>query len=201
MSQHLRTLLLVLLALVIAGEGQTLAQEPAPERGVATEAGFTIGPEDVLGILVWREADVSGDVTVRADGMITLPLIRDVQAAGLTTDELAERIQTSLREYITDASVTVILRQMNSRKVFITGEVGKPGAYPLASPTTVIQLIAVAGGVTEFADANQITRASRGGRREPHLPDPLQGHREGQEDRPEHRPQVRRHRGRAREVM
>ena len=131
--------------------------QPSPGAGaVVTPSEFVIGPEDVLGVLVWREADVSGDVTVRADGMITLPLVRDVQAAGLTPDALAEKIQELLREYITDASVTVVVRQMNSRKVFITGEVGKPGAYPLTSQVTVMQLIAVAGGVTEFAQANEI---------------------------------------------
>lgn len=137
-----------------------VAQPPTPSStgpSVAVESGFTIGPEDVLGVLVWREADVSGDVTVRADGMITLPLIRDVQAAGLTPNALAEQIQTALREYITDASVTVVVRQMNSRKAFITGEVAKPGPYQLVAPTTVMQLIAIAGGLTEFAEANAIT--------------------------------------------
>ena len=121
------------------------------------EAGFTIGAEDVLGVIVWREQDVSGDVTVRPDGMITLPLIRDVKATGLTPTELADRIQEALREFITDASVTVVVRQMNSRKVFITGEVAKPGAYPLASSMTVMQLIAVAGGLTEFAEGKSIS--------------------------------------------
>jgi polysaccharide export outer membrane protein len=124
---------------------------------VPVEAGFTIGPEDVLGIFVWREAEVSGDVAVRPDGMITLPLIRDVKAAGLAPNELADRIQEALREFITDPSVTVVVRQMNSRKVFITGEVAKPGAYPLASSMTVMQLIAIAGGINEFAEANGIS--------------------------------------------
>ena len=133
------------------------APQTAPLPGVPTEPGFTIGPEDVLGILVWREAEVSGDVTVRPDGMITLPLIRDIKAAGLTPDELADRIQTAMREFITDASVAVTVRQMNSRKVFITGEVAKPGAYPLASSMTVMQLIAVAGGLTEFAEGKSIS--------------------------------------------
>jgi len=129
---------------------------PAP-AGAADQGSFVIGPEDVLGILVWREADVSGDVVVRADGMITLPLIRDVQAAGLTPAALADNIQTALRDFITDASVTVVVRTMNSRKVFITGEVARPGAYPLGSTTTVMQLIALAGGVGEFANANAIS--------------------------------------------
>ena len=138
-----------------AKPGAPTAQNVGP--AVAVEPGFTIGPEDVLGIIVWREADVSGDVTVRPDGMITLPLIRDIRAAGLTPQELADRVQTALREYVTDASVTVVVRQMNSRKVFITGEVAKPGAYALASSMTVMQLIAVAGGLTEFAEGKSIS--------------------------------------------
>lgn len=166
----MRTILATALALTVAGHGAALAQKPAapakvkpvppPQNSgasVVVEPGFTIGPEDVLGILVWRDQELTSDVTVRPDGMVALPLIRDVRAAGLTPNELAERIQTSLREYIADASVTVVVRQMNSRKVFITGEVAKPGAYPLASAMTVMQLIAVAGGITEFAEADGIS--------------------------------------------
>ncbi|HTV01613.1 MAG TPA: polysaccharide biosynthesis/export family protein [Luteitalea sp.] len=154
------------LALFVGAEGAAVAQ-PAPTSPTSptatdaaaapVDAGFTIGPEDVLSVLVWREADVSGEVTVRADGMITLPLIRDVKAAGLTPNQLAEQVQAQLREFITDASVTVVVRQMNSRKAFITGEVAKPGAYPLVATTTVMQLIALAGGLTEFAESNAIS--------------------------------------------
>ena len=170
----MRTLLATVLALTFLGQGAVLAQpasaqtqapKPAaqatkpvvPGPVVAVEPGFTIGPEDVLGILVWREPDVSGDVTVRPDGMVTLPLIREVKAAGLTPNELADRIQASIREFITDAAVTVVVRQMNSRRVFITGEVARPGAYPLLSTMTVMQLIAVAGGLTEYAESKSIS--------------------------------------------
>jgi polysaccharide biosynthesis/export protein len=178
----MRNLLAAALAFTVLACGAALAQsgsspsqrpKPAPARtqkpatpatrpvisgpAVAVDPGFTIGPGDVLGIVVWREQEVSGDVGVRPDGMITLPLIRDVKAEGLTTDQLADRIQAALGEFITDASVTVVVRQMNSRRVFITGEVARPGAYPLASPTTVMQLIAIAGGLTEFAEGNKIT--------------------------------------------
>jgi len=171
----MRTLLAAALALVVFGEGVALAQAqppsapppraatpaankpPAAAPPVALGPGFTIGPEDVLGVVVWRDAEISGDVTVRPDGMITVPLIRDIGAAGLTPGELADRIQEAVREYITDASVTVVVRQMNSRKVFITGEVARPGSYALAAPMTVMQLIAVAGGITEFADAESIS--------------------------------------------
>ena len=144
----------------------TAARPGAPEQkapaaaaaGIATEPGFTIGSEDVLGILFWRDADMSSDVTVRPDGMVTLPLVRDVKAAGLTPTELADRIQQAVREYVTDASVTVVVRQINSRKAFITGEVAHPGSYPLnSSSMTVMQLIALAGGLTEFAQPKNIT--------------------------------------------
>jgi polysaccharide export outer membrane protein len=170
----MRTLLVAAFALALLGQGVALAQpvsspiqRPQPTlpatrpavtiTGVPAEAGFTIGRDDVLGILVWRDQEVSGDVTVRPDGMITLPLIRDVKAAGLTPNELADRIQEAVREFIEDASVTVVVRQMNSRKVFITGEVARPGSYQLAASMTVIQLIAVAGGLTEFAEARSIS--------------------------------------------
>ena len=165
----MRTFVSAALAIVMLGPGTALAQStqaqqpPAAARPavpgtvVATDPGYTIGPEDVLGVLFWRDADMSGDVVVRPDGMITLPLLRDVKAAGFTPDELADRIQKAAREYVTDASVTVVVRQMNSRKVFITGEVARPGAYPLTSTMTVMQLIAVAGGLTEFADSKKIS--------------------------------------------
>ena len=131
------------------------AKGPGPTVG---DAEFTIGPEDVLGILFWHDTEMSGDVTVRPDGMITLPLVRDIKAAGLTPRQLADRIQEAVHDYITDASVTVVVRQMNSRKVFITGEVAKPGAYTLASSAmTVMQLIAVAGGLTEWAEPKAIS--------------------------------------------
>jgi len=177
----MRNLVAAAFALALLGQGATLAQSastppqakppqakptqpakptaPPPATGpsVATAPDFTIGPEDVLGVLFWRDQEMSGDVTVRPDGMITLPLIRDIKAAGLTPAELADRIQQAAREFIGDPSVTVVVRQMNSRKAFITGEVARPGAYPLASTTTVMQLIAIAGGLTEFADGKNIS--------------------------------------------
>jgi polysaccharide export outer membrane protein len=155
-------------AQAVAAQTQRPAQPPPAAKATAAapqdagprvpvDPGFTIGPDDVLGVLVWKDPEMSGDVTVRPDGMITLPLVRDIKASGLTPTELAERIQAAVREYVTDASVTVVVRQMNSRKVFITGEVAKPGAYPLTSSMTVMQLIAVAGGLTEFAEAKSIS--------------------------------------------
>jgi polysaccharide export outer membrane protein len=116
-----------------------------------------IGPDDVLGIVFWRDTEMSGDVTVRPDGLITLPLIRDVKAAGLKPDELRDQIQKAASQYIEDPVVTVVVRQINSRKVYITGQVTRPASYPLTGAMTVLQLIAVAGGLTEFADEKGIT--------------------------------------------
>jgi polysaccharide export outer membrane protein len=124
---------------------------------VPVDPGFVIGAEDVLGILFWREPDYSGDVSVRPDGRVTLPLIGDLTAAGVTPSALRDQIQTAAAKYLTNPSVTVVVRQINSRKVYITGEVTKPGAYPLTGPRTVMQLISLAGGVTQFAKTDSIS--------------------------------------------
>jgi polysaccharide biosynthesis/export protein len=123
----------------------------------AVPADYVIGAEDVLGVLFWREADMSGDVAVRPDGMITLPLVGEVKAAGLRPDALRDTIQQAAGKYLTDPNVTIVVRQLNSRKVFITGQVATPGAFPLTGPRTVMQLIAVAGGLNEYADGENIT--------------------------------------------
>jgi polysaccharide biosynthesis/export protein len=115
-----------------------------------------IGPEDVLTVVFWREKDLSTDAAVRPDGMITVPLLNDVQASGLTPEALRERIQAAATKFVADPSVTVVVKAINSRKVFITGNIAKPGQYPLAGPTSVMQLIAMAGGLQEFADADRI---------------------------------------------
>jgi polysaccharide biosynthesis/export protein len=104
----------------------------------------------------WRDKDMSAEVTVRPDGKISLPLLNDLQAAGLTPDQLRDRLVAESKRFIEDPNVTVVVRQINSRKVFITGEVNKPGPYPLSGPTTVLQLIAVAGGLRDYADEKNI---------------------------------------------
>ena len=142
---------------------QTAPQTPPPQTPGATgpavqvPGDFVIGPEDVLGVLFWREADVSGDVAVRPDGRITIPLIGDMMAAGVTTTALRDQIQAAAAKFLTEPNVTVVVRQINSRKVFITGEVGTPGAYPLTGPRTVMQLISLAGGLSQYAKAESIS--------------------------------------------
>ena len=117
---------------------------------------YIIGPEDILSVLFWRDKEMSGDFVVRPDGQITLPLLSDVQAAGLTPEQLRDELTKRASKYLEDPNVTVGVKAINSRKVHITGMIGKPGAYPLAGPTTVLQLIAMAGGLHEFADSKKI---------------------------------------------
>jgi polysaccharide export outer membrane protein len=117
---------------------------------------YVIGPEDVLGIVYWRDKEMSTDATVRPDGRIALPLINEVQAAGLTPEELQKKITEESKKFMEDASITIVVRAINSLKIFITGQVGKPGTYPLTSSMTVIQLIALAGGLNEYANAKNI---------------------------------------------
>lgn len=129
---------------------------PAAPAGVELPAGYVIGPEDVLAVVFWRNAEMSGEVAVRPDGMITLPLVNDVHAAGLTPDQLRDELTKVASKYLEEPTVTVVVKTINSRKVFITGQVGKVGAYPLTAPTTVLQLITMAGGVHEFAKTKNI---------------------------------------------
>jgi len=136
--------------------------KPAPgvtvPAGVPLPADYVIGPEDVLTVVFWREKDMSSDsVVVRPDGMISMPLLNDVKAAGLTPEQLRDQLTKAAEKFVEGPTVSVVVKAINSRKVFITGQIGKPGPYPLAGPTTVLQLIAMAGGVHEFADAKNIT--------------------------------------------
>ena len=118
--------------------------------------GYVIGTDDVLSIVYWKDKDMSADAKVRPDGRIALPLINEVVAAGLTPEQLHRKLTEESKKYMEDANITVVVREINSRRAFITGEVHKPGPYPLTSPTTVMQLIALAGGLREYADSKKI---------------------------------------------
>jgi polysaccharide biosynthesis/export protein len=117
---------------------------------------FLLGPEDVLEIVVFRNADLSRQVVVRPDGMISMPLIGDVPAAGLSADQLAERIAKRLKEFKENPAVSVSVKEINSYNVFVLGEVVKPGKYQLKSYTTLLQAISLAGGFTPFAAKNKL---------------------------------------------
>lgn len=123
---------------------------------IVPPADYVIGTDDVLVVMFRREKDMSAEVVVRPDGKITLPLLNDIQATGLTPDQLRERITEEAKRLVEEPSVTVMVKEINSRKVFITGQVGKPGAYPFGTRMTVLQLVAMAGGLSEFAKGKDI---------------------------------------------
>jgi polysaccharide export outer membrane protein len=127
-----------------------------PAAAVAPPAGYVIGPDDHLKISFWRNTELSAEVVVRPDGRISLPLLNDVEAAGLTPEQLRDRLIERARSFVEDANATVVVAEIRSRRVFIAGNVDKPGAYPLNSPTTVLQLIATAGGLREFVKGKDI---------------------------------------------
>jgi polysaccharide biosynthesis/export protein len=126
---------------------------------------YIIGADDVLSIVYWKDKDMSSEVSVRPDGKISLSLLNDVQAAGLTPTQLRDGLIEQSRRFLADPDITVIVHAINSRKVFITGEVAHPGPYPLTGPTSVLQLIAVAGGLRDYADGKRIVilRTENGG--------------------------------------
>jgi polysaccharide export outer membrane protein len=128
----------------------------ATSREATLPDGFVIGPDDVLSIIFWRDKEMSTQVTVRPDGKISLPLLNEVQAAGLTPADLRAQVAAESKRFFENPSVTVVVNQINSRKVFITGQVVKPGPYALTTPTTVLQLISMAGGLKDFADGKNI---------------------------------------------
>jgi len=117
---------------------------------------YIIGPEDVLSIAVSHEPDLTNKVTVRPDGKIGVTLLNDVQASGLTPKQLQERITEGLKQFVTVPQVSVIVQEIHSPIVFATGAVGKPGVYQLGRPTSVMELLVRAGGLSEFAKADDI---------------------------------------------
>jgi polysaccharide export outer membrane protein len=117
---------------------------------------YLIGPEDILNIRVWREADLSGPVGVRPDGKISLPLLGDVQAGGETPERLAAVLTEAFSKFVTSPEVMVSVASVNSKKYFMSGEVGRPGSYPLVVPTTVAEALAIAGGFRDYANKSNV---------------------------------------------
>ena len=137
---------------------QTVAPPPVmAATGVNVPPEYTIGADDVLSIVFWRDKELTAEVTVRPDGKISLPLLNDIQASGLTPAQLKDRIVEESTTYVEDPNVTVVVKDIKSRKVFITGEVRKPGFYPLTSSTTVLQMISIAGGLADYAKPDKIS--------------------------------------------
>jgi polysaccharide export outer membrane protein len=130
---------------------------PPPEEGPMDRADYVIGPADVLRIQVWKQNELSVEVPVRPDGKISVPLVNDVQAAGLTANELRDVISKALTDYVTAPDVTVIVREVRSKNVQVVGEVTRSGAVvPLSSDMRALDAIAVAGGFSPYADKSDI---------------------------------------------
>ena len=119
--------------------------------------GFLLGPEDVIEVVVWRNPDLSGQAVIRPDGKVSLPLIGDVQASGVTADQLAKDISNRYKEYKENPAVSINVVEVNSYYVYVVGEVTTPGKIPLKSYTTILQGIALAGGFTQFAARNDLS--------------------------------------------
>ena len=151
----------VCVVVIIAFLGSMVACSQ-PSREIVEEAGsakkeFLLGPEDVLDIVVWKNDDLSQKaVVVRPDGMISMPLIGEMMAGGLTANQLASQIASRLKEFKERPAVTVSVKEVNSYYVYVLGEVGKPGKYQLKSHATVLQAVAVANGFTAYAAKNKM---------------------------------------------
>jgi polysaccharide export outer membrane protein len=122
----------------------------------ADDRDYKIGPEDVLDISVWKNQELSRTVPVRPDGKVSLPLVNDIQAAGLTPGRLRQELTRRLSEYVPSPEVAVIVREVHSAKVSVVGAVRSPGRYEVRSPATVLELIALAQGFTDFASRDRI---------------------------------------------
>src|SRR5271155_779297 len=126
------------------------------QKTATVDPSYVIGAQDVLDINVWKEPDVSRVVPVRPDGKISLPLLNDVQAAGLTPAQLAAQVTESLKKFVTNPQVTVIVTTINSQRVYLLGEVSRPGAFPMIPGMTVLQAISSGGGFTQYARTGKI---------------------------------------------
>jgi polysaccharide export outer membrane protein len=153
-----RRILAVMTVLLVSAVWARAEEPPraAQPGALAVPGDYKIGPEDLLDVAVWNNTAISRAVPVRPDGKISLPLLNDVQAAGLTPMQLREALAKKLTDYMPTPEVSVIVKEVHSFKVSVLGEVKKAGQYELKSRTTVLDVIALAGGFTEFAARSRI---------------------------------------------
>ena len=139
-------------------ENAQLSRVAAVQGGqpLSSATDYRIGAEDVLRVSVWDNRDLTLDVTVRPDGKISIPLIRDVQAANLSATELADAIHKRLLAFVKDPQVSIVVTQVNSPKIYLIGNVARPGPYPLRSEMSALQALSLAGGFTQFASPRSI---------------------------------------------
>jgi len=138
-------------AVVLAAQGLPPPGPPAPSA-----AAYRLGPDDVIELFVWKEAELSATVVVRPDGRVSLPLINEIEASGKTVVELQQEITQLLSKFIVQPVVSIIVKQVNSLKISVLGEVRKPDVYRIKTRVTVLDAIAMAGGFTDFARPNRV---------------------------------------------
>jgi polysaccharide export outer membrane protein len=160
--------LLILLPTVSCGTKELRVQEyqlgsDVPNPAKPPDEFYTVGPGDALDIVVWKEPTISGAVKVRPDGFVTLPLINEIQAVGMTTGQLRKVLEEKYREYVASPFVTIRVTGISSSEIFLIGQVAKPGAYIAVGNDTVLQLLTRAGGLTIFADRHNIRITRRDG--------------------------------------
>jgi polysaccharide biosynthesis/export protein len=147
-------------AAVNQSEGPARQSAPAPSMSAPGSAvdttTFKIGPQDILKIVVWREPDFTGLYTVHSDGKFTLPLVGDIQAGGLTAEQVEKNVASALTKMIVKPNVTVTVQQVYSQKYYMDGQIGRTGEYALSAPTTVLEAISIAGGLRDFANGKKI---------------------------------------------
>ena len=168
MHRSVRIVLSLMLSILLSIAESTLAQSdgaksPSPLNSQPLQLAqsevsdqYVIGSEDVLAVNIWKEPEMSRVVPVRPDGKITLPLVGDVQAGGLTPHQLQGNIATGLRAYVATPEVTVIVQEVKSQKFNIVGEIARPGSYSMTRSMTVLDAIAVGGGLRDFAKGSRI---------------------------------------------
>lgn len=140
-----------------------------PSTAESESPSYLIGPNDILNVYVWKEPDLTQNVTVMSDGRITFPLIGEIMAQGQTVTALKEAITEKLKTYVTAPEVTVIVRESRSRRIYTIGKLNMPGPYPLEADMTVLQALSTAGGFTEWAETKNILIIRREGKRERQL--------------------------------
>lgn len=169
MSSSLLTWLVVMIGLVAGCATKDLRMQEfrvaadTPDPAKPPEEFYLIGAGDSLNINIWKEPTLSGNVKVRPDGYVTLPLINEVQVTGQTTGQLRKTLEDKYREFTTDPFVTIRVEGIASSEVFLVGQIGKPGAFPLSGNETLLQLLTRAGGLGVFADRSNIRVVRRDG--------------------------------------
>jgi len=165
----------VVLGLLLAGGGCAPGLSPqsvieAAKAQVVDVDNYLLGPEDAIEISVWKEPELTKQLIIRPDGKISYPLIGEIQAAGRTVKELREEISKRLEKFVTDAQVTVLLLKAQHYKIYVVGKVQKPGEFVAGRPVTVMQALAMAGGLTPFASPGRIVILRKSGDKEQTLP-------------------------------